>query len=446
MKPTALMTALLLCLSATSGLMAAEIADQLNAETRRQVVLGLAELIEDKYIEAEMATRLGADLRQRLAAGAYDSYTSPRDLAAVLTRELEQADRHFFIDWQPPGSGVAVLGDHSEESQEQWREYSRLQNFGFRRVDILPGNIGYLELRYFDSPRQAADTAMAAMNLLASSDTVLIDLRRNGGGEPEMVQLLASYFLGPEPIHYNSFYSRDGETTRQFWTLPHVRGKRILDAPLYVLTSARTGSAAEGFSYAMQAQKRAMIVGEITGGAANPGESFAIGHGFSAFVSTGKPVNPITGTNWEGIGVQPDKSVAASEALNFAYRDALRRLIEQRTDETTRRGLEWALEALEVEDTPGVLSQPDLRHLAGHYGNRRIRIEGDHLTYQRGRRSVHRMVPLGNDRFLLDAVDGFRITFERDPSGRVVRMLDQWDDGHVEANLPPGDRIPITEN
>jgi hypothetical protein len=124
--------------------------------------------------------------------------------------------------------------------------------------------------------------------------------------------------------------------------------------------------------------------------------------------------------------------------LDVAYADALRRLLEQRADETTRRGLEWALEALEVEDLPDLLSQPELQHLAGHYGNRRIRIEGDHLTYQRGRRAVHRMVPLGNDRFLLDAVDGFRITFERDPSGRIVRMLDQWDDGHVEANLPSG--------
>jgi len=446
MKPMAWMTALVLCLSVSSGLMAAETGDQLDAVTRREVVQGLADLIEERYIEAETAGRLAADMRQRVADGNYASYNSPRDLAAVLTRELEEVDRHFFIDWQPPGSGVAVPGDHSEESQEQWREYSRLQNFGFRRVDVLPGNIGYLELRYFDSPRQAADTAMAAMNLLANTDAVIIDLRRNGGGEPDMVQLLASYFLGPEPVHYNSFYSRDGETTRQFWTLPHVRGARMLDAPLYVLTSARTGSAAEGFSYAMQAQKRGTIVGEITGGAANPGESFAIGHGFNAFVSTGKPVNPITGTNWEGTGVQPDNRVASSDALDVAYADALRRLLEQRTDETTRRGLEWALEALEVENRSGVLSQLELQHLAGHYGNRRIRFEGDHLTYQRGRRTVHRMVPLGENRFLLDGVDGFRITFERDPSGRIVRMHDQWDDGHIETNLPPGDRIPMAEN
>jgi hypothetical protein len=446
MKSTTLMTALACCLVASSGLVAAQTAQQLDEETRQEVVLDLATLIDEKYIEAETAGRLAADLRQRLAAGTYDPYTSPRDLAAVLTRELEEVDRHFFVDWHPPGSGGSVLGDHGEESQKKWRDYSRLQNFGFRRVDILPGNIGYLELRYFESPRQAADTAMAAMNLLGNTDAVIVDLRRNGGGEPGMVQLLASYFLGPDPVHYNSFHSRDGETTRQFWTLSHVRGERILDAPLYVLTSARTGSAAEGFSYAIQAQKRGTIVGEITGGAANPGEGFALSHGFSAFVSTGKPVNPITGTNWEGTGVQPDKSVSSSEALDVAYADALQRLLDQSTDDTTRRGLEWASEALEAKDHPGVLSQPELEQLAGRYGDRRIRIEGDHLTYKRGRRAVHLMVPLGNDRFLLDAVDGFRITFERDPSGRVVRMLDQWDDGHIEVNLPPGDRISITEN
>jgi hypothetical protein len=446
MNASKVIATLILCLLVSPHISAAPSDLQLDNEARREVVLDLAGLIEKKYIEAETAVRLAHELRQRLAAGAYDAYDSRRDLAGVLTRELVETDRHFFIDWQPPGSGVALVGDHSEESEEHWREYSRLQNFGFRRVDILPGNIGYLELCYFDSPRPAADTAMAAMNLLANTDAVIVDLRRNGGGEPEMVQLLASYFLGPEPVHYNSFHSRDGETTRQFWTLPHVRGKRILEAPLYVLTSARTGSAAEGFSYALQTQKRATIVGEITGGAANPGEGFAIGHGFSAFVSTGKPVNPVTGTNWEGTGVQPDTRVDSSYALDVAYADALRHLLAERTNETTRRGLEWALEALEVEDPPSKLPLPELQQLAGQYGNRRIRIEGDHLTYQRGRRTVHRMVPLGNDRFLLANVDGFRITFERDPSGRVVRMLDQWDDGHVAANLPSGDRTPNTEN
>lgn len=407
----------------------------LSIPQRREAVLGLADAIERHYVEAEAGRRIAADLRRHAERGAYRDHPDPRDLAGVLTRELQEHDLHFRVDWHAPGDREQVTGGHSEEEIKQWREYSRLENYGFRRVEIMPGNIGYLDLRYFDSVAFAGGTAVAAMNLLANVDALIVDLRQNGGGEPEMVQLLVSYLLGPEPVHYNSLYWRVSDETRQYWTLPAVQGARILHAPVYVLTSARTGSAAEEFAYDLQTQKRATVIGEVTAGAANPGDVFPVKHGFSVFISTGKAVNPVTGSNWEGTGVLPDIEVPSTEALDMAQARALRARLETAQSETARRGLEWALEAVEVRSRPVASPPSELERYAGAYGDRRIRFESGQLSYQRGRRAVHRIVPLGGDRFLLDGVDGFRLQFERADSGDMARLIDMWADGHVEVNV-----------
>jgi hypothetical protein len=291
-----------------------------------------------------------------------------------------------------------------------------------------------MDLRYFDSITYAGSTAVAAMAFIANSDAVIIDLRQNGGGEPAMVQLLLSYFFGPERVHYNSFYSRAASSIEQFWSLARVEGARMPEVPLYVLTARRTGSAAEGFAYALQALGRATIVGRATAGAANPGETFEANNGFSLFVSTGKAVNPITGTNWEKTGVQPDVSVSSVDALETARILALERLHEHGDDSMVRLEREWALEALRAKRSPGAQDSHDLNEYTGTYGNRKIARREDRLTYRRGDRTTYVMTPLRDDRFLLEGKDGFRTLFERDSSGNIVRMLDMWSDGHIEAN------------
>jgi hypothetical protein len=405
----------------------------IDARARSEVVSGLAELIESEYVDLEVGRRVATQLKERLEAGDFEPYETARGLASALTQVLQPTDRHFFVDWQPPGSDTPPPGSHSEEAQAQWLALSRLQNFGFRRVEILPGNVGYLDLRFFDDVAHAAETAIAAMNLLANADAVIVDLRQNGGGEPNMVQLLVSYFL-KGGVHYNSLCWRKGDRLDQLWTLPHVQGRRLLDTPLFVLTSARTGSAAEGFGYALQAQGRATLVGQPTAGAAHPGEGFPIGRGFSVFISTGKAVNPVTGTSWEGTGVKPDVEVPTPHALAVAHGAALRRLLPDAAPEA-RMGLEWALEAVDLQVAPIELTASDLEPYAGTYGDRKIRLESDHLTYQRATRAVYPMAPLGDDRFLVLGLDDFRLEFVREDTGRISHLHDKWSDGHVEANL-----------
>src|SRR5262249_36093703 len=198
------------------------------------------------------------------------------------------------------------------EEQAHFREFLRTSNCGFEKIERLPGNVGYLEFRQFAPPGICADTASAAMNFLANADAVIIDLRRNGGGDPAMVALISSYLFDAEPVHLNDLYFRPDNSTRQWWTLPYVPGKRLgSKKDVFVLTSKRTFSAAEEFTYNLKSLNRATIVGETTGGGAHPGGSRRINDHFAIWVPSGRAINPITKTNWEGTGVTPDIDVPA---------------------------------------------------------------------------------------------------------------------------------------
>jgi len=404
----------------------------LDAKTRARVSTRIIGLLQDNYVEPETAARISRVIRAQSKVGGL-AQQNPGDFAGALSSILSRFDRHFNVSWSPVTESTAVDRHDSPEAKAVWREASRLQNYGFQSADILPGNIGYLDLRIFENPDAAGPTATAAMALLANADAMIVDLRENGGGEPEMVQLLCSYFFGPDPVHLNSLYWRRTGRTDEFWTLAEIPGKRIPDIPLYVLTSARTGSAAEEFAYNLQALKRALIIGRTTAGAANPGDYFDVGDGFSIFISTGKAINPVTGTNWEGRGVVPDVDIASDAALEEAQLRALQQLDSTNTNPTRQRVLKWAREDLELRRNPYIVSQADLNEFAGDYGNRRIRMDNGRLTYQREKRPVRIMVPVGPNLFLLDGVAGFRTRFETDDKGEIQRMVDMWVIGHEEV-------------
>jgi C-terminal processing protease CtpA/Prc len=154
-------------------------------------------------------------------------------------------------------------------------------------------------------PALAGDTTAAAMTFLASSDVVIFDMRQNGGGDPNMVAFITSYLFGPQPVHLNDFYNRRQNETRQSWTFPYVPGKRLSNKDIYILTSSRTFSGAEEFTYNLKHLKRATIVGEITGGGAHTVDTQRINDHFIIVVPSGRPINAVTKTDWEGIG-EPD--------------------------------------------------------------------------------------------------------------------------------------------
>lgn len=318
----------------------------LDAATRQAVVTRIADLVNQHYVFPDVAEATGRHLRQQLDAGAFAPLTDPLSFAQALTRTVQEVnhDKHMRIRVTPPDAGGPGRNNPLVE-QVRFEQSRKAGNHGFREVKVLEGNIGYLDLRQFAPPERARETAVAALHLLANVDALIVDVRQNGGGSPEMVRLLCSYFFGPN-VHLNSLYWREGNRTEEFWTLDQVEGTRLPDLPLFVLTSSFTFSAAEEFTYNLQTRQRATIVGETTGGGANPGGLFPINDQFSIFIPTGQAINPVTGTNWEGTGVKPDVAVPGSEALERAL--PLARVAATAHHEATLARQETALQALQT--------------------------------------------------------------------------------------------------
>ena len=305
-----------------------------DATTCAEVINALIDRIHAHYVFPEVAEHIGIELRQQLATGIYASAPTAQTFCTALTQTLQTAghDKHLNVRYSaeahlPANDGPGGTDTLAEDAawREAYREEARLHNFGFARVERLSGNIGYLDLRGFEDPAIGGEAATAAMTLLAHASALIIDLRQNGGGWPEMVALLTSYLFDQEIVHLNSLYWRQGEKTQQFWTLPYVPGSRFGGKkPVYVLTSNRTFSGAEEFTYNLQQLKRATIIGETTGGGANPGDWFSLTPHFAVFIPTGRAINPISQDNWEGRGVVPDFAVPQEEALDVALVTALK--------------------------------------------------------------------------------------------------------------------------
>ncbi|MEM6805684.1 MAG: S41 family peptidase, partial [Bacteroidota bacterium] len=143
------------------------------------------------------------------------------------------------------------------------------------------------------------------------------DLSKNGGGDPAMVQYLCSYFFD-QKLHLNSLNYREANRTVEYWTLEEVGGKKMPDVPLFILISKETFSGAEEFAYNMQSQQRASLLGQTSGGGANPGGTRGINEHLAVFIPTGRAINPITHSSWEGVGVIPEIQTEKEETFERA--------------------------------------------------------------------------------------------------------------------------------
>jgi hypothetical protein len=325
----------------------------IDAATRAAVIDSAIKNLNQAYVFPDVAKKMEQALRERAANKEYDGVTSARAFADKLTTDLQAVshDKHLRVRYSHEVIAERKNAEEpTAEEIEQFKTFLRQTNFGFEKIERLPGNVGYLDLRGFNPAEFAAETGAAAMNFLANTDALIIDLRRNGGGDPAMVAFLTSYLFGAEPVHLNDLYFRPDDSTHQWWTLPHVPGQRFGDKKeVYVLTSKRTFSAAEEFTYNLKNLKRATIVGETTGGGAHPGGGRRLDAHFQMFVPSGRAINPISKTNWEGTGVAPDVSVPADQALKVAHVAALNKIIERETSAERKQALKAALDTAQRE-------------------------------------------------------------------------------------------------
>jgi C-terminal processing protease CtpA/Prc len=324
----------------------------IDAATRTQVIDAILKRLNDSYVFPEMAKKMEQSIRERVAKKEYDQITSAKQFATTLTKDLQAVSNDKHLRLRYSHSPIPERGPRREptaEEREQRKRDMNWMNHGFVKVERLRGNIGYLEFLNFADEELGADTVAASMNFVNGTDALIIDLRGNGGGNPAMVALICSYLFGPEPVHLNDLYWREGDRTDQFWTRKEVAGKRYLNKDVYVLTSKRTFSGAEEFTYNLKNLKRATIVGETTGGGAHPGGMFRMSPHFGAFIPTGRAINPITKTNWEGTGVTPDVAVPAEQALVVARLMALKKSLTSLANPDFKAGVQDEIDKLEKE-------------------------------------------------------------------------------------------------
>ncbi len=394
------------------------LARQAETPAAPRVVVGqIAAAIRDAYFDPAKAETIAAALEAEAAQGRYDALTDPRDLETALTARLEPWDQHFSVGRPAPSTPAAATpATSSGLSPVPFPVVAARGGQGFRAVQILPGNVGLIDMRMFshfeggeDLARRQAD---AALQMVSGADAVIVDLRNNGGGSPAMVGYLVSAFVGPDADVYNRFHSRDGEAS-EAPAQPYAAPR--LDVPVYVLISGRTGSAAEAFAYTLQAAKRAVVVGETSGGAANPGGPVFTPSGYRVFISTGSPTNPLTGANWEKVGVRPDVAVPAEDALETAWKAAL--AAQSNATPAAATEAAWVREALDAK--PAAF---DAAPYLGAYGGSVVQAGDDGLTWKNERRPAWRLRPLSPDLFF-DADEPYRrIRFVRDEAGRVTAL------------------------
>ncbi len=308
-----------ICLFSWAGILVDAQETSLSQPVKQSTIDELSRHLNDFYVSPDIAEKTSEHLGKQFKTGHFDSFDSIKAFAESLTKEAQSIskDKHLLI--RPISPMQAAENSAERIFERHMRRFAHVRNFagGFKEAKILDGNVGYLDIRSFAQPDIGRPYADSCMQLLANSDAIIIDLRENGGGLPEMVQYLCSYFFAGK-VHLNSLYWRQGSRTVEFWTLEEVNGKKLPDVPLFVLTSARTFSGAEEFSYNMQTQKRATLVGQTTRGGANPGQLMKLNEELEAFIPTGRAINPITKTNWEGVGVTPDVETSPTDTLEKA--------------------------------------------------------------------------------------------------------------------------------
>ena len=418
-------------------------ADSMTPVETQAAIARVATLIEENYFDVAKATEIAATIRAASSDPTLAGLTDPGILASELTARLQPYDLHFAISWRDPAAqGSGPTAGRSLPVSDPF-DYDQRRNFGFIKVDRLAGNIGYLNLKMF-APIDASDPtddvrtiAQAAMTLLAARDAVIIDVRENGGGDPAMVQFLMSHFFDDTPLHYATFFSRAGNVATEMKTLKSLPSPRMTNTPLFILTSGRTGSAAEAFAYHLQALGRATIVGERTVGAANQFDDFEFGNGFFIQIPFYSVSNTVTNSNWEGTGVIPDVAVPASLALEKAEGLALSAALARNLRDGDRLEGLWLLEVKTAIDAGIMLSPAQAQDYVGNYGGQAGRViswQNSALFYRRGSRQPIKLQPLSEkDSFGAVGNPDLKFYFERDGEGDVSDLVVLQSNGQVSA-------------
>lgn len=391
-------------------------AGQVPQVDARAVVNDVRTIIADRYILPERRPELDAVLAQGLASGRYD-VRDPAVLGERINADLARVgrDKHLNFRFDPKEAAVRIADNASKAAPNAaagpsaYERRKRTSNYGVTELRLLPGNIRYMAFDHCSwTPTDGAAAIDNAMRFLAGGDAVIIDLRRNNGGDAAACNYLTSYFLPPKQKLY-TFYANAGASASVAFTPAELGAERLTGKPLYILISSTTASAAEAVAGSVAGYKVGELVGENTAGGGYSNQNLPVAERFMMSVSVARVELGATGRDWEGVGFAPTIPSAAQLALDVAQGHALRRLAAVASAQD-RAGLEATAEWLSARAEPRSPALPPAAY-AGSFGERKVKLEGGKLYYQFGERPRRLLIPLGGHLFTLENDHMLRIQF-----------------------------------
>ena len=436
-------SAAIMACAAALGLIAADAVAQPTKASAdpAAVIADVRRIIAANYVLADIRPKLDSALANGLAAGHYN-VSDPSALADRINVDMSAVahDKHLGINFdprrqtelasQPPNAGA----DDAVPSDEEIRQATKF-NHGILEMKVLPGNIRYIDLMgFFWGGKKTADVYDNAARFMKDGDAVVIDLRHNGGGNPDAVRYLISYFLEPgRPIV--TFYMGSDRTDHRS-SVASLPAERLVGKPLYVLTSGMSASAAEEFAGHVAGFKIGEVIGEKTAGAGFRDQFFPVAGGYVICVSVGRAVLASTGKDWEGVGIAPTTKVDADKALDLAQAHALRRIAAESSGDEKRR-LEAQAALLDAKVNPAATGLPAERYAGKYDGDRLVTIEAGTLSYQRGGGPKVALIPLGGNQFGFTEDPLSRISFNTTGANVTALKLVRGDGSVVDAPRAP---------
>lgn len=390
-------------------------ANPMSKKLRKEIVSNIGKAMQDGYVFPKKGLQINEALNKRLKAKSYDKILDIGSLVNQIQEDIQAIihDVHLRLIYFPPAANFNwVTSDDSDElkkeTEDSFRAFSAKQNHGLPKLELLEGNVGYLKMASFNSSEHfVKETVASAMQFLENTDAIIIDVRNNGGGQPEYVNLLQSYFF-PEKTLLSMKYEKATNITNMFYSVEGIARKKYLDKPLYVLTDNATASAAEVFAYGIQSADRGVIIGEKSLGGAHGFTSVNLSFGDNGNIIINIPdsrmIDPNTRSNFEGVGVIPSVPVKSKQALLEAHQLALEDLLEKTDNSAEKAEYNQIINKLEFQKTTelSINSSTNFEIFVGKYEIRVVLLEDGVLKLQRGNGPKYTLNQVGQDLFDLD--------------------------------------------
>jgi hypothetical protein len=412
----------LCCLLCASALGQSQASTPFGAAERDAALTAITKAFEEQYVFAEVRPRIIEKLKTAERSGRYAT-DDPVVFAERVTADLVEVsqDKHLWLAVDPAAYAVAIRGaDEDGDDLAVWQRHAIRNHHGLTEMKVLGGNVRYLKISGFEWIDDATGAAYDhAMRFLKGGDAAIIDIRGNGGGAHAAVRYLVSHFMRSDVLEMT--FLEGSEISAQSRTLEHLPAGRLQGMLLYVLIDLSAASAAEAFAYDVRQFELGELVGSTTVGAANNNKLLPIAPNFILSISYGRPVHPVSNSNWEGVGVAPTVEAPPAQALEVAHSLALKRLSEQQgATAETLADYAWAKIAVDARLHPVTLPAARLQRLAGNYGPNKVEFRDGALWLTRPNREAARLSLLTADGlFALERVDALRVRL----TGKAMEML-----------------------